>query len=81
MAHTSNRSPEQRIRVGRIVCIGGALFELAACIALLFLLRWPTNVIVVGIAAVTITPYEIVLWRTINRQVVEKDQNSTRDLF
>ena len=81
MARTINRSPEQRLRVSRRVCIGGAVFEFAACIALLFLLRWPTNVIVVGIAAVTITPYEIVLWRTINKQAVDQDQSSTRDVF
>jgi hypothetical protein len=32
--------------------VGGALFETAACIALLFLLRWPMNVIVVVVAVV-----------------------------
>ena len=38
MARTTNRSPEDRLRIGRMVCIGGEMFELAICVVLLFLL-------------------------------------------
>jgi hypothetical protein len=81
MARTTNRSPEDRLRIGRIICVGGEVFELAVCIALLFLLPWPTNVIVGFIGATMLTSYNIVLWRTIKKQANEQGQGSTYDVL
>jgi hypothetical protein len=63
-----NRTPEGRLRIGRWTCGGGQLFETAACIALLFFLPWPTNIIVAVIGYTMTTAYNILLWRTIKKE-------------
>jgi len=81
MARTNSRSPEERVRILRRVFFAGAAFEIAACIALLFLLRWPTNLVVVLIATVMLTAYNIVYWRAINKQARDQSQSNPYDVL
>jgi drug/metabolite transporter superfamily protein YnfA len=80
MPRTSNRSPEERFLFARRVFVAGALFETVACIALLFMLRWPMNVIVVVVAVVMLGSYNVVFWRTIKSQAAEQSSSSASDL-
>ncbi len=81
MPRTSNRSPEERFLFARRVFVGGALFEIVACIALLFLLRWPMNVIVVVVAVVMLGSYNVVFWRTIKKQAGEQSSSNATDVL
>ncbi len=81
MPRTTNRSPEERFLFARRVFVGGAVFEIVACIALLFLLRWPMNIIVVVVAAVMLGSYNVVFWRTIKKQAAEQSSSNASDLL
>jgi hypothetical protein len=73
---TIDRTPEERLRIGRWICGGGQVLETAACIALLFFLTWPTNVIVAVIGFTMTTAYNILLWHTIKK---EADRRAAED--
>jgi hypothetical protein len=77
---TTNRSPQQRSLANRGIFVGGMLFEAAAGIVLLFLLSWPTNIIVVGSAAVTLIAYNIVFWQTLKKQAADQSRGNTSEL-
>jgi ABC-type bacteriocin/lantibiotic exporter with double-glycine peptidase domain len=81
MPRTSNRSPEEQFQFARRAFVGGALFETVACIALLFLLRWPMNIIVVMLAVVMLGSYNVVFWRTIKKQAAEQSSSNASDLL
>jgi hypothetical protein len=72
IARNSNQSPDENFRLGRIICGGGEAFEVAACIALLFLLAWPINVIVALGGGTILTGYNVLLWRSIKRQAIRR---------
>jgi len=76
MARTSNRSPDKSLRIARVFCVGGGVVETVLCIALLFVLSWPTNIIVVAIAATTLTAYNIVLWRFLKQDAMGSSDRS-----
>jgi hypothetical protein len=79
MPRTATRSPQERFEFARRIFIAGALFEIGACIALLFLLSWPKNVIVVAVAAVMLGSYNVVFWRTIKKQAAEQTTSGISD--
>jgi ABC-type bacteriocin/lantibiotic exporter with double-glycine peptidase domain len=81
MPRTTNRSPEERFLFARRVLVGGAAFEIVACIALLFLLRWPMNVIVVVVAIVMLGSYNVLFWRIIKKEAAEQKRSNASDLF
>jgi drug/metabolite transporter superfamily protein YnfA len=81
MPRTINRSPEERLRAGRRNFVCGALFETVGCIALLFVLRWPTNIIVVVIAAVMLGSYNIVFWRVLKKDAAKLSRGNASDLL
>jgi drug/metabolite transporter superfamily protein YnfA len=81
MPNRTNRSPDERFLFARRVFIAGAVFEIAACIALLFLLSWPKNVIVVVLAAAMLGSYNVVFWRTIKKQASEQRSSNASDLL
>lgn len=76
-----NRSPEERLRIGRRICVGSQLFETAGFIALIFLLTWPTNLVVVCIGLPMLTAYNILLWRTIKREASKDAESGSYSLL
>ena len=76
---TTNRSPEERFLANRRIFVGGMLFEAAAGIALLFLLSWPTNIIVVGSGAVILIAYNFVFWQTLKKQAADQSAGNTSE--
>lgn len=81
MPRRIDRSPDDSTRVDRRIFFGGALFETAACIALVFLLRWPVNIIAVLLTGTLLTSYNIVFWRTLKKQSAKTDDDNPQDPF
>ena len=79
MSRATNRTPEDPLRIGRIVCVGGEVFAIAVCITLLFLMPWPSNVIVVVITATMLTTYNIVLWRWLKNDANRQSPNDPHE--
>jgi hypothetical protein len=59
--------------------VGGALVEIAAGIALLFLLSWPTNIILVGSAAVILIGYDVMFWQSLKKQAADQRRDNTSE--
>ena len=77
---TTNRSPQERSPVNRRIFVGGMLFEAVAGIVILFLLSWPTNVIVVVPAALILIAYNIMFWQSIKKQAADQSRRNTSEL-
>jgi heme O synthase-like polyprenyltransferase len=79
MPRTTNRSPRERALLNRRIFVGGALVEIAAGIALLFLLSWPTNIILVGSAAVILIGYDVMFWQSLKKQAADQRRDNTSE--
>jgi len=72
-ARVSKRSPEERLRIGRKLCLVSQVVVLALSIAVVALIPTAKTAAIVAAWVVLYTVYNVVLWRTIKRQT----QNET----
>ena len=62
------------------VFFGGMVLEVVAGIVMVFLLSWPTNVIVVAPAAVILAAYNALFWVTIKKQAADQSRRHESEL-
>lgn len=77
---TSNQSRQERASLNGRIFFGGMVFEVVGGIVMIFLLSWPTNVIVVVPAALILAAYNTMFWLTLKKQAADESRRNTSEL-
>lgn len=80
MSGTSNQSRQERSSLNSRIFFGGMLLEALGGIVMIFLLSWPTNVIVVVPAALILAAYNTMFWLTLKKQAADQGRPNTSEL-
>jgi hypothetical protein len=74
---TRNRCPQERLRIGRNICLVSQVVVIALSIAVVALIPSVKTAAIIAAWDVLYTVYNIVFWRTIKRQAQEQASDSS----